>query len=56
MHRIFNASDVFGTVAFLAMIAAPGAVEGGSYILALLLIAVFVGCAHLSIREEGKKR
>ncbi len=54
-HRI-NASGVLGGISFLSMLLAPGAVEGGNYILALLLIVVFAGCSHLSIREEGKKR
>lgn len=56
LRRIFNASNVLGTVAFIAMIAAPGAVESGSYIMALLFIAVFAGCSYLSIKEDGKKR
>ncbi len=54
LHRIFNASNVLGTLSFLAMIAIPGAVEGGNYILALMLIAVFAVCAHLAVREDGK--
>ena len=55
-HRIFNASKVFGAIAFLAMLAAPGAVEGGMYITAAALTAAFGACAHLSIKEDGKKR
>ncbi len=55
-HRIFNASNVFGAIAFLAMLAAPGAVEGGMYITAAALTAAFGACAHLSIKEDGKKR
>lgn len=49
-HRVFNASNVFGTIAFLAMIAAPGAVEGGMYITAAVLVVLFAVCAYISIR------
>lgn len=54
-HRI-DAGSILGGISFVSMLLAPGAVEGGSYILALLLILVFAGCAHLSIPEDGKKR
>lgn len=52
--RIFNLSNILGAAAFLAMIAAPGAVEGGMYITAVVLVVVFAVCAHLSIREDGR--
>lgn len=54
-HKILNASNIFGAIAFLAMLAAPAAVEGEMYITAVVLVAIFAGCAHLSIRESGKK-
>ena len=55
-HRIFNAGNIFGAIAFLAMLAAPGAVEGGMYITAAVLVAIFAACAYLSIKENRKKR
>ena len=55
-HRIFNASNVLGTIALLAMITAPGAVEGEMYITAVVLVVIFAVCANLSIREDGKRK
>ena len=55
-HRIFNASNVFGTIAFLAIIAIPGAVEEEMYMKAAALTAACAICIYLSIREDGKKR
>jgi hypothetical protein len=55
-HRIFNASNVFGTIAFLAIIAIPGAVEEEMYMTAAALTAACAICIYLSIREDGKKR
>lgn len=52
--RIINLSNVLGAIAFLAMIAAPGAVESEMYITAVVLVAIFAVCAHLSIREDGR--
>ncbi len=54
MRRVFNASNVLGAIAFLAMVGATGAED--NLILGLLLTAVFAVCAHLSIREDGGKR
>jgi len=54
-HRV-NLSSVLGTVSFLSMLAVPGAAEGGNYILALVLTAVFAGCAHLAVREDGSRK
>lgn len=54
-YRI-DASSIFGSIAFLAMLAAPGAVEGGMYMTAAALTAACGICAYLSIREDGKKR
>ena len=55
-HRIFNASNVFGTIAFLAIIAIPGAVEEEMYMTAAAPTAACAICIYLSIREDGKKR
>ena len=52
--RIINLSNILGAIAFLAMIAAPGAVESEMYITAVVLVAIFAVCAHLSIREDGR--
>lgn len=54
-YKVFNASSILGAVAFFALILAPGAAEGGNYILSLVLIAVFGICAHLSIKEDGRR-
>lgn len=51
-----NMSNVLGAISFLAMIAAPGAVEGEMYITAITLIAICGICAHLSMKEDGKRK
>lgn len=53
-HKILNASNVFGTIGFLAMIAATGA--GENLPLGLLFTAIFGVCMHLAVKEDGKKR
>ena len=53
-HKIFNASNVFGAVAFISLILEPAACEGEMYITAAVLLAVFAGCAYLSTKEDGK--
>lgn len=53
-HRILNASNVLGTIAFMSMIAFPGAVESEMYITAIVLIAVMAVCVYLSMKEDGK--
>lgn len=53
-HRI-DASGILGGASFLAMLLVPGAVEGGAYMLAVALVAACGICAHLSIKEEGKR-
>ena len=53
-HRILNASNVLGTIAFLSMIAVPGSGEGEMYIAAIVLLAVFDGCAFLAMIEDGQ--
>lgn len=55
-HRIFNASNLYGAIAFLALLAAPAAVEGGMYITAAALVVILAGCYYLSIREGGKRK
>lgn len=55
VRKIFNASNMLGTVAFLAMIAATGTVEERPG-LTVVLTAAFAGCAYLSIREDGKNK
>lgn len=54
-HKIFNASNFYGAVAFLSMLAVPAAAEGEMYITAVVLLAILAACAYLSIRESGKK-
>lgn len=54
VRKIFNASNILGAAAFLAMIGVVAAVESEMYITAVALIAVYAGCAHLSIREDGR--
>ena len=56
IHRILNASSILGAIAFLAMITAIAACEGGMYITSIVLVAVFAGCAHLSMKEDGKRK
>lgn len=55
MHRVFNAGNVLGTAAFLAIIAVPAACEGEMYITAAALTAVFAVCGHMAARELGRK-
>lgn len=54
-HRI-NLSSILGTVAFLAALSAPGAIEGERYVTALVLVVVFGVCAGLSGKEDRKKK
>ncbi len=56
MRKVLNSSNVLGAIAFLAVIAVPGAVEGGMYITAIVLTAICGISAYLSIKEDGKKR
>ena len=56
MRKIFNADSVLGAVAFLAMISVPAACEGGMYMTAAALTAVFAVCAFLAVRELGIKK
>ena len=51
-----NLSNILGAVAFIALLAIPGAVEGEMYMTAIALMAVCGTCTYLSIREDGKGR
>ena len=54
-HRV-NLGSVLGAVSFFSMLLAPAAVEGESYIVAIVLVASCGVCADLSIREDGKRK
>ncbi len=53
-HKILNASNILGAIAFLAMIAIPAAAEGEMYITAAVLMVIMVVCAHWSMKEDGQ--
>ena len=55
-HKIFNASNVFGAIAFFAMIGSVAAYEGGMYITSLALAIILAVSADLSIWEDGKRK
>lgn len=54
LHRIFNLRNIYGTIAFLSLICAPGAVESEMYVTAVVLVAMVGIFAYLSLREDGK--
>ena len=54
LHRIFNLRNIYGTVAFLSLICAPGAVESEMYVTAVVLVAMVGIFAYLSLREDGQ--
>ena len=56
LHRIFNLRNIYGSIAFLALMCAPGAVEDEMYITAMVLIVIFEVFAILSIKEDGKTK
>lgn len=56
LHRIFNLRNIYGTIAFLALICAPGAVESEMYVTAVVLVAMVGIFAYLSLREDGQIR
>ena len=56
LHRIFNLRNIYGTIAFLSLICAPGAVESEMYVTAVVLVAMVGIFAFLSLREDGKIR
>lgn len=43
---------IYGMIAFLCLILAPGAVESGMYITACVMIVAVLVFANLSMREE----
>lgn len=53
-RKIFNLSNILGAVAIAAMIAAIMAVESEMYIMAIVLLGVFAGCAYASLKEDGQ--
>ena len=54
LHRIFNLRNLYGTIAFLSLICAPGAVESEMYITAVVLTCIFAVTAYLSLKEDGQ--
>lgn len=56
LHRIFNLRNIYGTIAFLSLICAPGAVESEMYVTAVVLVAMVGIFAYLSLREDGQIR
>ena len=56
LHRIFNLRNIYGTIAFLSLICAPGAVESDMYVTAVVLVAMVGIFAYLSLREDGQIR
>lgn len=55
-HKIFNASNLFSAIAFLALLTAPAACEGEMYITSIVSVVIFAISAHLAIREDGKRK
>ncbi len=55
-YKIFNASNILGAIAFMAMMFVPAAYEGEMYITAVVLLATFAGCSYLSMKEDGQIR
>lgn len=55
MRKVFNASNVLGTIAFLMLLILPaGLVEAEMYISALVCAGVGCACAYLSMKEDGQ--
>ena len=54
LNRIFNLRNIYGTIAFLSLICAPGAVESEMYVTAVVLVAMVGIFAYLSLREDGQ--
>ena len=54
LHRIFNLRNIYGAIAFLSLICAPGAVESEMYVTAVVLVAMVGIFAYLSLREDGQ--
>ena len=56
LHRRFNLRNIYGTIAFLSLICAPGAVESEMYVTAVVLVAMVGIFAYLSLKEDGQIR
>lgn len=54
LHRIFNLRNIYGTIAFLSLICAPGAVDSEMYVTAVVLVAMVGIFAYLSLKEDGQ--
>lgn len=60
-HKVWNASNVLGSIAFLALLFALGAWVGaiensGPYIMPVAITAAIPILAYLSIKEDGKRK
>ena len=55
LKRGFNLRNIYGSISFLSLICAPGAVESEMYVTAVLLIAIMGITAALAMREDGTK-
>lgn len=49
-------SKIYGTIAFICLILAPGAAEGGMWITTFVLILAFAFFARLAADEDGQLR
>lgn len=54
-HKIFNLSNVLGSIAFILLLLIPGAVEAEQHIGAFIMIIAMAVFAHLSMKEDGKR-
>ncbi len=54
LQRMMNLRTVSGTIAFFAMIGAPGACDGVMYITSIALVGIFAGCVRLAMGKDGK--
>lgn len=60
-HKVWNASNVLGSIAFFALLFAlgawVGAIEnGGPYIMPVVMTAAIPILVYLSIKEDGKRK
>lgn len=55
MRKVFNASNVLGTIAFLMLLILPaGLVEAEMYISAIVCAVIGFICARQSMKEDGQ--
>lgn len=52
-HKVFNSSNLFGVIAFIALIASGGAAEGEMWLTAIVLLILFAVSVCMSIKENG---